>query len=120
MSWTYQPERLAKGRPIALDKQDARREKLTHYLEERQKAFDRDQKRCRVYGSTAIETHHVIPRSLGGSDDADNLLSVSRRAHDEFTKHILKVEGPTDANAPLRILKWSDAEKGYVLFREAA
>jgi hypothetical protein len=68
----------------------------------------------------ATECHHVVPRSLGGSHDVSNLLSVSAKAHAEFTKHILKIEGPTDANGKLRVLKYSDAEKGYVLFRAEA
>ena len=27
------------------------------------------------------EVHHVVPRSLGGSDDADNLIRLTARQH---------------------------------------
>jgi 5-methylcytosine-specific restriction endonuclease McrA len=33
------------------------------------------------------EKHHIIPRSLGGSDDANNLVSLSAREH--FVCHVL-------------------------------
>lgn len=110
-----------KPRPRALDKRVERRAKLDHYLEERQKAFTRDRKTCRVYDTAAVETHHVIPRSLGGSDDQDNLLSVSKKAHDEFTRNVLKTEGSKNADGPVSIVKWSDANGGgYVPFKVSA
>lgn len=36
------------------------------------------------------ETHHILPRSLGGSDDADNLVKLSAREH--FICHYLLVK----------------------------
>ena len=35
------------------------------------------------------ETHHIVPRSLGGSDDADNLVDLTAREH--FVCHWLLV-----------------------------
>lgn len=119
-AWRKAYDRLQKPRPTALDKHDRRVARETEYRENRKKAMARDRRRCRIYGLVAVETHHVVPRSLGGSHDVSNLLSVSKKAHDEFTANILKVEGSKDANGLLRILKWSDAEKGYVVFRERA
>jgi 5-methylcytosine-specific restriction endonuclease McrA len=120
MSWTYQPDRLKKPRPNALDKQDRRVRRESEYKRNRQIALRRDQRRCRVCGKPAIETHHVVARSLGGSHEPSNLLSMCAADHKAIQTHVLKIEGATDANGLLRILKWSDAEKGYVLFREAA
>lgn len=109
-----------KPRPRALDKHDRRASRESEYQKNRKLALKRDSRRCRIYGLAAVETHHVVPRSLGGTHAVSNLLSLSSKAHAEFTAHILKIEGPTNADGLLRILKWSDAEKGYVVFREAA
>ena len=37
------------------------------------------------------ERHHVVPRSLGGSDDAGNLVSLTAREH--FVCHWLRQHG---------------------------
>lgn len=111
---------LKKPRPVALDKHDRRVKRESAYKANRQTALKRDNRRCRIYGLPALETHHVVARSLGGSHDPSNLLSLSPKAHAEFTTHILKIEGSTDCNGLLRVLKWDDKAGGYVLFREAA
>lgn len=43
------------------------------------------------------EQHHVIPRCLGGSDDADNLVSLTAREH--FIAHQLLVKIYPDNNS---------------------
>ncbi len=120
MSWMYQPHRLAKPRPSALDKQERRAKRETEYRKNRQIALRRDNRRCRLCGKPAVETHHIVARSLGGSHEPSNLLSLCAIDHKAIQTHVVKIEGATDANGLLRILKWSDSEKGYVLFREAA
>ena len=37
--------------------------------------------------SYTLETHHIIPRSLGGNDDIDNLVTFSAREH--YVSHLL-------------------------------
>jgi 5-methylcytosine-specific restriction endonuclease McrA len=34
-------------------------------------------------GQVAKDLHHVIPRSLGGTDDAHNIIALSRECHDK-------------------------------------
>lgn len=34
-----------------------------------------------------VEKHHVVPRCMGGSDDADNLVELTPEEH--FTAHLL-------------------------------
>lgn len=47
-----------------------------------------DAARGKTYNDTiCVETHHIIPRSLGGSDDAKNLITFSAREH--FVVHLL-------------------------------
>ena len=49
------------------------------------KAFGYDESSfvpCEVCGSRANDIHHVIPRSLGGEDTVDNLVSLCRFHHD--------------------------------------
>ena len=40
--------------------------------------------------------HHIIPKSLGGSDDACNLVSLTAREH--FVCHLLLTKMLTDGN----------------------
>jgi len=37
---------------------------------------------CLVCGSTAVDIHHIVFRSQGGSDDITNLAPLCRRCHD--------------------------------------
>lgn len=116
--------RLAKPAPnaIADDEKQAARDAV--YRKNSKEARRLDGHRCRVCGSSfSLETHHVVPRSLVGKllrDALENLLTTCHDCHELFTKHVLKVEGSTNARKPLRILKFDKDEGGYVLFREAA
>jgi len=69
------------------------------------------------------EKHHIIPRSLGGSDDADNLVNLTAREH--FICHYLLVkiysEGPKHfkmLRAFLMMLVCSDNQARYVPSRK--
>lgn len=124
MSWTYQPDRLRKPAPSAIERDERRAGRETEYRKNSRLARIRDGNHCRVCGSAfGLESHHVVPRSLVGKalrDQVANLLTVCAEDHALFTRHVLKVEGQMDANLPLRILKFDKDEGGYVLYREAA
>lgn len=56
------------------------------YDEVRQYVLTRDHHRCRECGSTVgIEVHHITRRSMGGTDEPSNLVTLCRRHHD--SKH---------------------------------
>ena len=61
-------------------------------------------------GGTAVEIHHIKPRSLMGSDEADNLAAVCRDCHDkagsdpEFNK-ALKVKHAEYYNRTLQTMR---------------
>lgn len=45
--------------------------------------WDRDGGRCvRCKGRGQLGLHHVIPRDMGGSDEARNLVTLCRHCHD--------------------------------------
>lgn len=44
-------------------------------------------KNRKISSTIAYESHHIIPRSLGGSDDASNLVKLTLREH--FFAHLL-------------------------------
>jgi hypothetical protein len=60
---------------------------------------------------TYTESHHVVPRSLGGSDEADNLVNLTAREH--FACHWLLVKMTTgqEHHKMLNALRMMRAEK---------
>jgi hypothetical protein len=60
---------------------------------------------------TYIETHHIIPKSLGGSNDPDNLITLTAREH--FICHWLltKMTDSKDRFRMLGALRMMRAEK---------
>lgn len=48
----------------------------------------RDGNRCAICGSTdGLETHHIIPRSKGGTDRKTNLITLCERHHNKRHRH---------------------------------
>ena len=46
--------------------------------------IERDGNVCSVCsGSKTLEVHHIIPRSEGGSDSRENLITLCKKCHDE-------------------------------------
>lgn len=43
---------------------------------------------CEKCGGVAVDIHHKIPKSLGGTDDIENLIALCRNCHD--IEHDLK------------------------------
>ena len=37
---------------------------------------------CEICGQVAVDIHHKIYRSAGGSDEADNLVALCRKDHE--------------------------------------
>jgi hypothetical protein len=60
---------------------------------------------------TYTESHHIVPRSLGGGDEADNLVNLTAREH--FVCHWLLVKMTTgqDHHKMLNALRMMRAEK---------
>jgi hypothetical protein len=60
-------------------------------------------RRKQEHPSGYFETHHIVPRSLGGSDSADNLVRLTAREH--FICHLLLVKIHEDAPAYYKMVK---------------
>ena len=48
----------------------------------REEVFKRDNYICQITGEPAVDTHHILFKSLGGNNTAYNLISLSRRGHE--------------------------------------
>jgi 5-methylcytosine-specific restriction endonuclease McrA len=135
MSWTYQPDRLAKvtkeqpPKAVATEIRDAKQE--TTYKTNSAEARKRDGHRCRICGSMFnLETHHFIPRSLAGRkvrDRVDNLVTLcggNDGCHPLVTKHVIKLyainPGLGTAARNLRVEKFDKNEGDYIVAIEAA
>jgi 5-methylcytosine-specific restriction endonuclease McrA len=46
-----------------------------------------DELYCRVCDRQADDPAHIVPRSRGGSDEADNILPLCREHHTQFDGH---------------------------------
>jgi len=42
---------------------------------------------CSDCGTVAVDIHHVVHKSQGGSDEVDNLIAVCRPCHESY--HLL-------------------------------
>jgi 5-methylcytosine-specific restriction endonuclease McrA len=135
MSWTYQPNRLAKVSkerpPAAIAREKWHAERDATYRKNSQAARVRDGNRCRICGSMFnLETHHFIPRSLAGRkirDRIDNLVTLcggNDGCHPLVTKHVIKLYAidPSIGTAArnLRVEKWDKDEGDYVVAMETA
>lgn len=47
---------------------------------------------CQSCGAVAVDIHHIIYRSRGGSDEADNLIALCRKCHEKAHRGLLSVE----------------------------
>lgn len=50
-----------------------------------------------------VEKHHIVPRSLGGTDDDDNLVLLTAREH--FIAHLLLVKIHKNTSAYYKVVK---------------
>lgn len=49
----------------------------------RREVWERCKGRCEYCGKKAIDPHHIIYRSKGGDNKADNLIALCRDCHDD-------------------------------------
>ena len=47
---------------------------------------------CEVCGSQAVDLHHVIYKSQGGSDEVNNIIALCRRDHESAHSGDLEIE----------------------------
>jgi 5-methylcytosine-specific restriction endonuclease McrA len=116
-----------KDAPSAISKDEKRRHRGSTYAANSKLARIRDGRHCRICGSQfALETHHLIPRSLVGKslrDEVSNLITLCHDCHEQVTRHVMKLQvldQMRGANGKVRVVKYDDAEKGYVMVMEAA
>jgi 5-methylcytosine-specific restriction endonuclease McrA len=121
--------KFPKSRPAILDRQARKRDESTYLKEQRKLALLRDQLHCRVCGGMLfLECHHVEPRSHSGpkrkveAHHQSNLLTLCRECHGMVTGNLLKVIPTTDrgADGPVQVLKYSESQRTYIVFKKAA
>lgn len=90
---------LPKPRPRLLDKRAVAAAKSRQWHEVRRVVLKRDRDTCRICRhAKAIDVHHVLFRSLGGKDEARNLISVCKRCHEDIHGHVVKLRWTDDSN----------------------
>jgi len=84
----------------------------------RWQVFERDSYTCVLCSRAAVDVHHVVPRSQGGSNLPDNLVSVCRLHHILLHgQHVIGLDEDT-ADAKYRALEYvcdyyADKWRGY-------
>ena len=59
------------------------------YRRNRIKALERDGYRCRICGSTErLNVHHIVPISMGGTHELENLITLCYRCHATQHRHM--------------------------------
>lgn len=58
------------------------RQKNKEYARMRKLAYERDDGMCVLCGALATETHHIIFRSHGGTNELENLACLCRKCHE--------------------------------------
>lgn len=79
-------------RPRLLDKRAIAATKDRQWREVRKVVLKRDGGRCRVCRTAkANDVHHILFRSMGGKDVANNLIAVCPRCHQDIHGHVVKL-----------------------------
>lgn len=90
------PLKFAKPRPKLLDTRARRNMQRQQMQAARRCVLKRDGHRCRACGKgVGLEAHHVVMRSLGGTDEPRNLIALCADCHQAVHGHVL-------------ILRWKD------------
>lgn len=88
------PNAQPRPRPKLLAKWQAKASKTSDYRRVRAVVLARDHHRCRACSHPhGLDVHHVTMRSLGGKDDADNLVTLCRDCHAAVHGHVLTLHG---------------------------
>lgn len=84
------PNAQPRPRPRLLDKRAIKATQRSQWRELRVIVLKRDRHRCRACSSThGLEVHHVVMRSLGGKDEASNLIALCADCHRSVHGHVL-------------------------------
>ncbi len=97
---------IQKPRPRLLDKRAIAATKSLQWQKVRRFVLKRDGA-CRACkrGGRALEAHHVLFRSLGGKDEARNLIALCKRCHEDVHGHVLVIRCDDDGN-PARTVRF--------------
>lgn len=91
--------RLQKPRPRRLEKRAIKAAQSLQWRELRRRVLKRDGGLCRVCKHRrACEAHHLLYRSLGGKDEARNLISVCMECHRDIHGHVVKLRWSNEKN----------------------
>jgi len=94
------PNAQPKPKPKLLSKRAEKAAKHTTWRKVRAVVLERDKHQCRACGQKhGLDVHHVVMRSLGGSDDESNLLALCRDCHASVHGHVLVLR-PIDMSNP--------------------
>lgn len=97
---------LSKPKPKLLEKRAAKQDEGKAWRKARITVLDRDKHVCRACGSKhGLDVHHVIMRSLGGSDDVANLIALCRDCHSSVHGHVLTLRW-TDPAQPANTVRF--------------
>lgn len=81
---------IPKPRPRLLAKRATKAATARQWRQARIVVLTRDKHRCRACGSVhGLDVHHVVLRSLGGSDEPENLIALCRGCHESVHGHVL-------------------------------
>lgn len=84
------PNAQPRPKPRLLSKRAIKVASAKQWRETRVVVLKRDGHRCRACGQThGLEVHHVVMRSLGGTDEASNLIALCRDCHTSVHGHVL-------------------------------
>lgn len=84
------PNAQPRPRPRLLSKRTEKAAAKANYARVRRQVLERDRHRCRACSSShGLDVHHVVMRSLGGSDDVTNLIALCRDCHQSVHGHVL-------------------------------
>lgn len=108
-TWSGEPlpaPDLSKPKPKLLTKREAKRDEGKAWRKARATVLARDRHQCRACGqSHGLDVHHVVMRSLGGSDAPENLIALCRNCHQSVHGHVLILR-PSDTTNPQKNLRF--------------
>lgn len=91
--------KFAKPRPRFYEKRESAKQQASNWRKLRAAVIKRDGLCCRVCGVThGLDLHHILMKSLGGADRADNVCFVCRECHRAIHGHALKVRWSDETN----------------------
>lgn len=100
------PTAQPRPRPRLLAKRAIKATKRYQWSELRAFVLKRDKHRCRACGQKhGLEVHHVVMRSLGGKDEASNLVALCRDCHASVHGHVLMLRWNGQGN-PARTVRF--------------